>query len=455
MASLKPSLRQASQCLRCVRPMPTPNANGPFHRVRLLSTSAIAREEVQTQPSSAAQPSPPPAVPPSAKPTPEYMQKWGTLDPNQVDTKRDERRIMRRDGVLPIGSRRRRATLRRSTQQNLEETPFEQLPYQCFQEARKVLLEDRQEKLKQIEVQTMRLKNLLAQDPALSGGPDAKEARIRSMRNYINELVILADINDPIVKKKFEDGQGDLNKPIYRHLADNKWRQYKRLILEQRLTQMSIVPDLLPNIDPIVDIDLGFSRQKIEPGEFVDSAVSEQPPRLRVQSFEQGEKLVTVVVVDADVPVPEKDGFNYRCHFVASNVTISPTQTSIAFNRLAEDDKKATDPSAKKIALPWLPPWANRGAPYHRLAIFVLEQQSGKALSVENIVKTKRDGFILRSFIDKHKLKTIGATVFRTKWDESMAGVMRRNGLADQVNIEFKRKRVEPMPYKRRTERMR
>jgi large subunit ribosomal protein L35 len=30
------------------------------------------------------------------------------------------------------------------------------------------------------------------------------------MRNYINELVILADINDPVVKKRFEDGQGTL-----------------------------------------------------------------------------------------------------------------------------------------------------------------------------------------------------------------------------------------------------
>lgn len=70
------------------------------------------------------------------------------------------------------------------------------------------MLEDRQEKLKAIETQSLRLKNLMKQDPAVSGGDKAKEARIRSMRNHLNELVILADINDPIVKKKFEDGQG-------------------------------------------------------------------------------------------------------------------------------------------------------------------------------------------------------------------------------------------------------
>ena len=64
--------------------------------------------------------------------------------------------------------------------------------------------------------------------------------------------------------------------------------------------------------------------------------------------------------------------------------------------------------------------------------------------------KTKRDGFILRSFIDKHQLKPVGVTMFRTQWDEGMTGVMTRAGLGDQVNIEFKRKRVEPLPYKKK-----
>lgn len=246
-----------------------------------------------------------------------------------------------------------------------------------------------------------------------------------------------------------------MNKPIYRHLADQKWRKYKRLVLEQRFTQMHIVPDLLPALDPIADVDLSFGQKVFGPGEFVDSSISENLPTLRVQSFEQGEKRVTVVVVDADVPDLEKDGFTFRCHFIASNIAISPTQTSIPLQKIAQEEKKANDPATKHIAVPWLPPWANKGAPYHRLAVFVLEQPDNGNLSVSKLSKTKRDGFILRSFIDKHQLKPIGATLFRTKWDESMAGVMQRAGLGDQVDIEFKRKRLEPLPYKRRTERMR
>jgi len=246
-----------------------------------------------------------------------------------------------------------------------------------------------------------------------------------------------------------------MNKPIYRYLAEEKWRKYKRLVLEQRVQQMNLVPDLLPALDLKVDIDIGFGRKKITPGEFVDSKMSETLPRLTVQSFEQGRKLVTVVVVDPDVPVPEKNSFTYRCHFIATNIPISPTETSIPFTRIEQDDRKASSADDQKIAVPWFPPWANKGAPYHRMAIFVLEQNKAELLNVKEITKTRREGFILRSFIDKYNLTPIGATLFRTRWDENMAGVMERAGLGDQVKIEFKRQSVEPLPYKRRTERMR
>ncbi|KAF2127019.1 PEBP-like protein [Dothidotthia symphoricarpi CBS 119687] len=430
MASLRPSMRPLSACLRCVRPAPR----------RLLSSTAVAREELHTRPS------------PDAAPA--YMLDWGALDPQTVETKKQERRLLRREHVQPVGSRRRRAVLRRSANR-APEVPFEQLPYQCFQEARKVLLDDRQEKLRDMETQQLRIQNLADQDPAVSGGAARKDARLRSMKAHLHDLVILADINDPVVKRKFEDGQGDMNKPIYRHLAERKWSKYKRLVLDQRVTQLAIVPDLLPSLDLVADIDLGFGRKTVAPGDFVDSAISEKMPRLSVQTFTPGEKLVSVVVVDADVPVPDHDGFTYRCHFIASNISISPTQTSIPLQRIAHEDVKTEDPAAKKIALPWDAPWAHKGAPYHRLAVFVLEQNEASKLDMTKLSETKRDGFILRSFVDKHKLHPITATLFRTKWDESMAGVMERAGMSDQINVEFKRKRIDPLPYKRRTERMR
>jgi large subunit ribosomal protein L35 len=247
---------------------------------------------------------------------------------------------------------------------------------------------------------------------------------------------------------------GDMNKPIYRHLAEKKWREFKRKVLEQRVTQLSVVPDLLGSLDLVADIELSFGRKSITPGDFVESDVSEKMPTLHVQTFTPGEKLVTVAVVDADVPVPEEDAFTTRCHFIASNIRISPTETSIPLQRIAEDDKKSA-PEAKKVALPWVAPWAHKGAPYHRLAVVVLEQNQAQNFDISKLATIARDGFNLRKFVMTQKLKPLTATLFRTKWDETMAGVMERAGLKDQAKVEFKRKRVEPLPYKRRTERMR
>lgn len=127
------------------------------------------------------------------------------LDPALVSTPREERRLIR-SGVMPIGSRRRRAAL-----QNSSNIPFEQLPYQCFQEARKILQADREEKLKQIEVQRRRIEKAQA---AYNASPDASQkGRLMAMQKHLEELKILADINDPMIKKRFEDGEGMASTP--------------------------------------------------------------------------------------------------------------------------------------------------------------------------------------------------------------------------------------------------
>jgi large subunit ribosomal protein L35 len=109
-----------------------------------------------------------------------------------------------RMGIKPIGSRRRRAAL-----QDSMNIPFERLPYQCFQEARKILLADREEKLKEIEVTRARIARLREQDATISGGEKEKQTRLKSMTDRLEKLKILADVNDPVVKKRYEDGEGE------------------------------------------------------------------------------------------------------------------------------------------------------------------------------------------------------------------------------------------------------
>ena len=251
------------------------------------------------------------------------------------------------------------------------------------------------------------------------------------------EKVCLSSIS---VNAFINKSTGDLAKPIYRFLADRKWRDYRRKIQIQRKTQMKVVPDVIANCDPIVDIKMNFGRVNVQPGEFVDSLVSELPCRLSIQTFEKDPKLVTIAVVDPDHPNLATDGFDTYCHFLASNIEITPKTPVVDLAQLSED----------QILSPWLPPTAQKGSPYHRLAIVVLQQKDNisidKAVAIKNIQQTN---FHARSFITRHMLQPIGANLFRTQWDDNMAAVMTRAGI-DGADLELKRKKVDPLPYKRR-----
>jgi large subunit ribosomal protein L35 len=147
--------------------------------VRLFSTTTAPNEEVQAQAS------------------------FRAFKPETVSSARGEKKLMEQ-GIKPIGSRRKRASIR--TTDNI---PFEQLPYHCFQEARKILAEDRAEKIELIKTERLRIANLESQDvETIKGGQVMKDRRLDSMRKHLEWLKIQADINDPLIKKRFEDGEG-------------------------------------------------------------------------------------------------------------------------------------------------------------------------------------------------------------------------------------------------------
>lgn len=153
------------------------------HSIRSLTTTCQRHSEAATAET-------------STSPTTKY-------NPLTVSSPRGERALLR-SGINPIGSRRRRAALK-----SADNLPFEQLPYQCFQEARKVLQADREEKLQAIEQERARIARLTAQDAStIPGGERQKQIRLDSMSRYLEKLKILADINDPLTKKRFEDGEG-------------------------------------------------------------------------------------------------------------------------------------------------------------------------------------------------------------------------------------------------------
>lgn len=138
------------------------------------------------------------------------------LDPATVVTRREEWELFNA-GTPPIGSRRRRAA-----QAQTSNIPFNELPYQCFQEARKILIADRAEKLRQIDTERARIARLREADSStLPGGDVSKQKRLKSMQTELERLKILADINDPNVKRRFEDGLGEIHIYGNRNITSN------------------------------------------------------------------------------------------------------------------------------------------------------------------------------------------------------------------------------------------
>jgi large subunit ribosomal protein L35 len=128
--------------------------------------------------------------------------------------------------------------------------------------------------------------------------------------------------------------------------------------------------------------------------------------------------LCTIAVVDPDVPDPKKDRFRYRCHWIVSNIPISPMQTT------------AVGYSAKPAdtLVPYLPPHAQKGAPYHRYAMIVFKQpEKIDAAALEGNID--RDDFTMRGFQSKNKLCSIGAFMWRVEWDSHTKEIMQKHNL--------------------------
>lgn len=205
---------------------------------------------------------------------------------------------------------------------------------------------------------------------------------------------------------------------------------------------MKVIPDVLPDCDPVAETKLYFGNRAIQPGDFVNSRVSTTAPKLNVQIFERGEKLVTIAVIDPDVPNVEKDGYDYKMHYLAVNVPISATSTNVDLGQLSTESQ---------VVLPWEPPVAQKGSPYHRLSVFIMEQQDAQPLDFAAVKnrETERENMKLRTLKSRYRLNPIGTHLFRTQWDETMLEVMTQVGFA-QADMELRTKRVEPLPYKRR-----
>ncbi|GAA5828153.1 hypothetical protein JCM5353_007807 [Sporobolomyces roseus] len=227
----------------------------------------------------------------------------------------------------------------------------------------------------------------------------------------LEKLEVEAWSNDPETRWKANNGQADLSKPVYRFLAERKWRKEGDLaILMQRVTQMSVTPDLLPEIAPEADVRIRIGSEQIVPGVFTSPADTREAIEVSAQVYHADERLYTLLLVDPDVPDELNQSFTAFAHWIVPNIPLSASSPSA----LPLDSLSST--------LPYIPPHPQNGTPYHRYTVLLLAQSENAPLSL-NEHEIERLDFDTRDFVAQHKLDAKGVSFFRQKWDKSVSKI--------------------------------
>ncbi|KAH8119902.1 PEBP-like protein [Phellopilus nigrolimitatus] len=257
----------------------------------------------------------------------------------------------------------------------------------------------------------------------------ALERELGELREKAGILEIQSDINRPSIRWNAANGMGDLNRLVYRHLVEQKWRRYGTLdLLMERIHQMGVVPDVVPALHPSIDLRLSFpepppfstylrtrTRRKhkpVEPGVFILPEQSRRPPRLYTSVFHPETRYYTLVLVDADVPDPENTSFTTFLHWLQPNIPLSAGTCG----------HLSAHPHTG-----YVPPHPQRGSPYHRYCLFLLPHANPEQkIVVPAVPDAARLGFDLRAFCAEHGLDAGAggaAHMWREVWDETVSDI--------------------------------
>ncbi|KAI8990113.1 phosphatidylethanolamine-binding protein [Pilobolus umbonatus] len=229
------------------------------------------------------------------------------------------------------------------------------------------------------------------------------------------DLEVKTELNDPEVQKNFKHGKSkdwkrtvDMGKPVYRYMRQKQFEKAPKSKLLERITQMKVVPDLLsPGFNPTVEVAVHLPEGQLEPGVFIKPEQSIERPQIDIINFHPETKLYTVLMVDPDSPDVINKTYQQHCHWLSTNIPLSTTSPTI---------------QGGNSVLDYVPPHPQKGTPYHRYTIVVMEQPNDGQEKIDVQVES-RDKFDLKDFIQSHNLKPLGATFFREKWDENVSKI--------------------------------
>lgn len=263
----------------------------------------------------------------------------------------------------------------------------------------------------------------------------AEYERLRSLPHPSREQLVEADawevdayVNDPAVRALFRqtNGNGHMERPVMRHLAERKWKKHGGLdLIMGRIYQNKVVPDVLPDLAPTNPLTLSTSQDVIEPGLTIDAKLLESPPTLHYQSFQHPAypsksdphptALYTLVALDPDTPNPSRHGFTQRLHYLKTNIPLSVVSGQTGLIQEASGNE----------LVGWEPIAPAQGTLKHRLVWVLLRQPSPQHRSedssdIAQLSETlPRENFNLRSLMATFGFNLdaiVGVNLVRAEW---------------------------------------
>ncbi|KAG0042999.1 hypothetical protein BGZ83_011947 [Gryganskiella cystojenkinii] len=279
-----------------------------------------------------------------------------------------------------------------------------------YDEALKIIAEDKAKRLADIKTLEAKMADLLKAAPSA-----ATNAEVAALKEQIFKQEAYSEINVPEIQWQFKNGQIDMSKAVFRYMKAKQFQRETLPVVQQRITQMFVTPDLLPPFTPSLDVQMDFGTEKkyFETGSYLLPGQTIQEPEIDVTTFHPEQKLYTIALIDPDVPDVEKQTFMQKLHWVISNVPLSATSTKVS--------KDTSD-----IILPYVPPHPAKGTKYHRYTLVVAEQPNqgqDKVNMNKEELASKDSTTTLAKLCSQYNLNVKGLTFFREVWDKDVSRI--------------------------------
>ncbi|PKI84094.1 mitochondrial 54S ribosomal protein YmL35 [Malassezia vespertilionis] len=238
----------------------------------------------------------------------------------------------------------------------------------------------------------------------------------KEKRAMLDALEIAREINIPSVRAQFAQGAYDMQKPVFRHLREQAWRRGGALEqLTERLQCMHVLPDVVPDFTPTVDLQVSFGEGEgigdhggsggdILSGVFLEPEQTMDEPQICATPFHTDERMYTVMMVDPDAP--HSDSFQTYVHWMVTNVPLSATKNTL--------------PQSHTPALSYIPPHPQQGTPYHRYTTLLFEQCGSEVPAIS------REQTTLQEVLERYHLVLRGIHFWRARWTEKNKGVINK-----------------------------